>query len=107
VSNVYLLIAEEMGLIGLRSFLLVMGVFFAYARRAWRRMERDSDLEPILLGLAGALLGAMVGGLVDHYFFNLGFPHSVPPFLAVCGLDPGYDQDWGTSQGPGWGWRRW
>ncbi len=50
---------------GLGSFLLVMGVFFAYAWHAWRRMERDSDLEPRLLGLAGALLGAMVGGLVD------------------------------------------
>jgi O-antigen ligase len=39
VSNVYLLIAEEMGLIGLGSFLLVMGVFFAYAWRApcWER----------------------------------------------------------------------
>ncbi len=86
VSNVYLLIAEEMGLIGLGSFLLVMGVFFAYAWRAWRRMERDSDLEPILLGLAGALLGAMVGGLVDHYFFNLDFPHSVSLFWLYASL---------------------
>jgi O-antigen ligase len=86
VSNVYLLIAEEMGLIGLGSFLLVMGVFFAYAWHAWRRMERHSDLEPILLGLAGALLGAMVGGLVDHYFFNLDFPHSVSLFWLYAAL---------------------
>jgi hypothetical protein len=45
-------------------------------------MERDSELEAILLGLAGALPGAMVGGLVDHYFFNLDFPHSV----SLCWL---------------------
>jgi O-antigen ligase len=86
VSNVYLLIAEEMGLIGLSSFLLIMGVFFAYAWHAWRRMETDSDAEPILLGLMMALLGAMVGGIVDHYFFNLDFPHSVSLFWLYLGL---------------------
>ena len=58
----------------------MMGTLFAYAWRAWRRMERDSDLEPLLLGLGGPLLGAMPGGLVDHYFFNLDFPHSVSIF---------------------------
>jgi len=86
VSNVYLLMAEEMGLIGLSSFLLIMGVFFAYAWNAWRRMEADSDIEPILLGLMMALLGAMVGGIVDHYFFNLDFPHSVSIFWLYVGL---------------------
>jgi len=86
VSNVYLLIAEEMGLVGLGSFLLVTGGFFACAWHGWRRMGRDSDLEPLLLGLAGALLGAMVGGLVDHYFFNLDFPHSVVLFWMYAGL---------------------
>lgn len=75
-----------MGLIGLGSFLLVMGVFFAIAWHAWRLMERDSDLEPLLLGLAGALVGAMVGGLVDHYFFNLDFPHSVSLFWLFTAL---------------------
>jgi O-antigen ligase len=75
-----------MGLIGLGFVLPVMGVFFAYAWRAWRRMERDSDLEPILLGVAGALLGVMVGGLVDHYFFNLDFPHSVSLFWLYAAL---------------------
>ena len=86
VSNVYLLIAEEMGVIGLGVFLLIMGVFFAHAWTAWRRIERDSEAEPLLLGLAGALFGAMVGGLTDHYFFNLDFPHSVSMFWLYAGL---------------------
>jgi len=63
-----------------------MGVFFAYAWSAWRCMEPDSDTEPLLLGLGGALLGAMVGGIVDHYFFNLDFPHSVSIFWLYTGL---------------------
>ncbi len=72
-----------MGLIGLGPSLLVMGVLFACA---WRRMDKDSDLEPVLLGLAGALLGVIVGGLVDHYVFNLDFPHSVWPFCLCAAL---------------------
>jgi len=46
----------------------------------------DEFLAPILLGVAGALLGAMVGGLTDHYFFNLAFPHSVALFWLYVGL---------------------
>jgi O-antigen ligase len=86
VSCVYLLIAEEMGLIGLGAFLLIMGVFFAYVWSAWRRMEAFSQGEALLLGLSVALFGAMVGGIVDHYFFNLDFPHSVSLFWLYAGL---------------------
>jgi O-antigen ligase len=86
VSCVYLLIAEEMGLIGLGVFLLIMGVFFAQMWLAWRRMEAFSQGEALLLGLAVALFGAMVGGIVDHYFFNLDFPHSVSLFWLYTAL---------------------
>jgi len=87
VSNVYLLIAEEMGLIGLAAFLATMALFFFYAVQAWfARVVRDAYLAPILLGVAGALLGAMIGGLTDHYFFNLQFPHSVALFWLYVGL---------------------
>ena len=86
VSNVYLLIAEEMGLVGLGAFLLIIGLFFGYAWLAWRQMDEDAEAEPLLLGLAAALFGAMVGGLADHYFFNLDFPHSVSMFWLYAGL---------------------
>jgi O-antigen ligase len=87
VSNVYLLMAEEMGLIGLAAFLIVMGLFFYRLAQAWfEGLARDVNLAPILLGVAGAVLGALIGGLTDHYFFNLKFPHSVVLFWLYVGL---------------------
>jgi O-antigen ligase len=86
VANVYLLMAVEMGLVGLASFLLVVVVFFWEAARAWRQVPRDSDVEPIWYGYHAALLGALAGGVFDHYFFNLDFHHSVVLFWLFVGL---------------------
>lgn len=87
VSSVYLLMAEEMGLVGLAAFLVTLALFFYRVTQAWfEGLARDAFLAPILLGVAGALLGAMIGGLTDHYFFNLKFPHSVALFWLYVGL---------------------
>jgi O-antigen ligase len=86
VANVYLLIAVEMGLVGLAAFLLVVGVLFVEAAQAWRHVRRGSQLEPIWYGLHAALVGALVGGVFDHYFFNLAFHHSVVFFWLFVGL---------------------
>lgn len=86
VSNVYLLIAEEMGLVGLGVFLLIIGLFFRQVRAAWSLMSSQGGLEAILLGLTAALAGILTGGLADHYFFNLDFPHSVSIFWIYLGL---------------------
>ena len=112
VANLYLTIAEEMGLVGLAAFLIVTGSFFAFAWRAWQRMraegpvplwvgpvlsplallrinsvEGDNDRrEALLLGLTAAVVGAMAGGVFDHYLFNLEFPHAVSLFWIFIGL---------------------
>jgi O-antigen ligase len=86
VSNVYLLIAEEMGLVGLGSFLVILALFFWTARRAWPKVRGCRGFEAIFLGLVGSLAGILVGGLLDHYFFNLSFPHSVSAFWLYVGL---------------------
>jgi O-antigen ligase len=86
VSMVYLLIAEEMGLIGLAAFLLIIALFFRQVWLAWPTVRKQEGLEAILLGLATALAGILVGGLADHYFFNLSFPHSVSIFWIFLGL---------------------
>jgi hypothetical protein len=86
VSNVYLLISEEMGLLGLGVFLLILGVFFRQVWLAWPRVQGQHGLEAILLGLSTALIGILAGGMLDHYFFNLDFPHSVSIFWIYLGL---------------------
>jgi hypothetical protein len=86
VSNVYLLMAEEMGLIGLGAFLVILTVFFWQVWKAWPKLSGQAGLEAILLGLTASLVGILVGGLLDHYFFNLNFPHSVSVFWMYLGL---------------------
>lgn len=85
VANVYLLIAQEMGLIGLTSFLVVIGVLLA---RFWRTrsLAIGDGLEPLWWGLHAGVIGALVGGVFDHYFFNLDFHHSVTLFWLLIGL---------------------
>ena len=84
VSSLYLLMAENIGLIGLSVFLLVMARFFLVARRGWS--GADAELEPVVLGGAAALAGVLVAGVFDHYFANIKFPASVTLFWLVVAL---------------------
>lgn len=86
VSMVYLLIAEEMGLIGLATFLFIVVMFFRQVWLAWPAVRKQEGMEAILLGLTAAVAGILVGGISDHYFFNLNFPHSVSIFWIFLGL---------------------
>jgi O-antigen ligase len=85
VSSFYLLLAEQMGLVGLGVFLVVISVFFATVMDAYRRTN-DEQLAAILLGSTTALVGALVGGVFDHYFMNMDFPHAVTLFWMYVGL---------------------
>ncbi len=86
VSSVYLLMAEFMGLVGLGAFLSTMVAFFVLTARAVRALQGDARVEPLLLGATSAIVGAMVGGIFDHYFFNITFPHSVALFWLFVGV---------------------
>ena len=85
VSSIYLLMAEQMGLIGLGVFLLAMATLLWQALRALGTV-RDPALHAMFLGLVAAILAALVAGLFDHHFFNLRFPHVVALFWMLVGL---------------------
>jgi len=86
VANLYLMMAGEMGIVGVTAFLIVMGTLFVSAWRARGALTVRSDVEPIWWGFHAALVGAMIGGIFDHYFFNLDFHHSVTLFWLYVGL---------------------
>ncbi len=90
VANLYLLMADEMGLVGLSAFLIIMLVLFVSGWRARpKRLNGAIDrsgLESIWWGFHIALVGALIGGVFDHYFFNLDFHHSVTLFWLFVGL---------------------
>jgi hypothetical protein len=84
VSSLYLLITEEMGLVGLGVFLVIMVIFFRYTWRSWKSMVDDPRLEALLLGFQTAVVGGLIGGILDHYLFS--FPHAVALFWLYIGL---------------------
>jgi hypothetical protein len=86
VANVYLTIAQVMGLLGLAAFLAVIITVFSYAHRNRRWFEAHPRQDAIWLGLHAALVGALVAGVFDHYLFNLEFHHAVTAFWIILGL---------------------
>ena len=85
VSSLYLLMAEIMGVIGVAAFLGVMIGFFVSLWRAWR-LRPGPRLEAVLMGVGAAVAGVLVSGVLDHYLFNLVYPHMAVLFWAFIGL---------------------
>ncbi|NLE77613.1 MAG: hypothetical protein GX605_12800 [Chloroflexi bacterium] len=92
VASIYLLIAGQMGVVGLGAFLLTVGtlLLFLWGRR--RAIADDPKFESVVMGALMGLVGALAGGMFDHYYFNLEFPSTVTLFwlfaaLAVAGAN--------------------
>ncbi len=84
VSNLYLLISEEMGLVGLAAFLAALLAFFATLFAAWRGGAGRSALAPWLLAPAVAIAGGVVSGIFDHTLFS--YSHALTLFWLIIGL---------------------
>ncbi|MDF1516072.1 MAG: O-antigen ligase family protein [Anaerolineae bacterium] len=86
VANVYLIIAAQMGLVGLTAFLFVITLVLVRFFKYRSHIDRNSCEEPLWYGLHAAILGGVFSGLFDHYFFSLDFHHSVTLFWMIVGL---------------------
>jgi O-antigen ligase len=86
VSSVYLTVAERAGLIGLALFLVLLAVLLTRSFRGSLHARPDDPTGELLLAVASALVAACAAALLDHYFFNLGFPHMAALFWALAGL---------------------
>jgi O-antigen ligase len=85
VSMLYLIVPQNMGLVGLAIFLATFAAFFVWMFRTWRRC-RHPGVEAILLGYTGAVLGALVSGVFDHYWFNMAYPHMTVLLWLYVGM---------------------
>jgi polysaccharide biosynthesis protein PslJ len=74
-----------MGVVGVAAFLVIVVSFFANLWWAWRRRV-GARTEALLLGLVAAITGVVVGGMFDHYLFNLVYPHMSLLFWMYLGL---------------------
>src|SRR5581483_835516 len=82
VSNIYLLMALEIGLVGMLGFAAVV---ITAAVWCWRRYKQaDSWGQNALASTAAALFAAGVAGIADHYFFR--FPHMIALFWSLVAV---------------------
>jgi len=87
VSSVYLLVAEQTGVLGLAAYVAaLLATWWAGVRGLTRpqvpgqaRMHWD-QVQGVQAAFLAALSGALVAGLLDQYFANLAFPHAVALF---------------------------
>jgi O-antigen ligase len=86
VSMVYLLLAQQMGIIGSALYLLIGLAYLVILFSTFRRLPRGHRLEAPLLAYGLAILGAMVGGVFDHFYFNLTFIHIAALYWMTMGL---------------------
>jgi polysaccharide biosynthesis protein PslJ len=86
VSSVYLLVAEQTGLLGLGLYLVALSGAWLAGLRGLAAMG-DRKLQGVRAAFLAAISGALVAGLLDHYFANQAFPHAVALFwLYAAGL---------------------
>jgi O-antigen ligase len=86
VANMYLMMANQIGLVGLTLFLLTMLGVFIYGGVAWGRAKRDEHLDSIHLGYHAALVTGLINAIADLYFFRLEYQGSITWFWMVVAL---------------------
>ena len=86
VASMYLIMANQIGLVGVMLYLLLMGSVLFFGLRAWRAAKYNPELDAIHLGIHAALIALMVNGVADLYFFRLDFQASVTVMWMMIGL---------------------
>jgi hypothetical protein len=86
VASMYLIMANQIGLVGLSVFIITIGGVFVYGAFAWRHAKHDVLLDSIQLGFHAALLTALANATADLYFFRIDFQGSITLFWIIVAL---------------------
>jgi O-antigen ligase len=82
----YLIMANQIGLVGVGIYVLMIIAVFIYGWHARRRAATIPELESIHLGYHAALLTALINATADLYFFRFDFQASITIFWLVVAL---------------------
>jgi O-antigen ligase len=86
VASLYLIMANQIGLVGLTIFAVMIVSVFGYGWHARRAATQIPELEAIHLGYHAALLTALLNATADLYFFRLDFHASITSFWLIVAL---------------------
>lgn len=86
VANVYLSIAQQMGLLGLVAFCAIVLTLFGSASLRRRLFWPHPRPDALWVGLHAAVVAGLTAGVFDHYLFNTVFHHTVTAFWLMVGL---------------------
>ncbi len=86
VASMYLIMANQIGLVGVGLFALAVLGVFAYGWAARQRAATQPEMESIHLGYHAALLAALINAVADLYFFRLDFHASITLFWVTVAL---------------------
>jgi O-antigen ligase len=85
-SSTYLTIAAQAGFVGLFAFMGVMLSVIGWGFRWWKDIKTDPLLSDVWLGLLAGILGALIGGVFDHFYFNPQFQATSMILWSFIGL---------------------
>ena len=86
VASMYLIMANQIGLVGVAIYACMILAVLFYGWRARRVVYDNPMLESIHLGYHTALIAALINATADLYFFRLDFQASILSFWLVIAL---------------------
>lgn len=72
-ASTYLTIAANSGIVGLVMYIITLLSVFGYGYSHRAEIDQNNEINDIWLGLFAGVVAAMVGGVFDHFYFNIEF----------------------------------
>ncbi|GAB4509454.1 MAG: O-antigen ligase family protein [Anaerolineae bacterium] len=86
VASMYLIMANQIGLVGLAIYLITIGGLLVYGLVAWQVAKHDDELDAIHLGYHAAVLAGLINAVADLYFFRLEYQGPITLFWLTITL---------------------
>lgn len=83
VASMYLIMANQIGLVGVGLFALTMGSVLVYGWRSWPAASAVTGQRALHLGAHAALITVLINAVADHYYFRTDFHASVTLFWLI------------------------